>query len=478
MITINYRAIITGSVTLSLFLSGCRTVSSPSDPRHAWTPPAWEKKAEAEHRSWQSDRKIDIDSSSPITLTDLADIALTNNPSTREAWENARAAESAKRASAAKWYPAVTASGAFVRKKQVANQKVYDYDQMDYGPAVELTYLLFDFGGRAADVKEKLKLQIAANFLFNQAVQDLLLEVGSGYYSLYGAQASLISYEIDLRNARINLDAARQKFKAGVVSKLDVLQAESDYYRSSYSFENAKGQVKTAKANLANAMGVPPDTFFRIAVPDASPLRDVTRENITRVIEEALAQRPDIAGQMANVAAKEAAVAAANSDLWPSVDFEAGAGKNWHRYFNSSKVYGDDYNYTPVSLTASWDVFDGFDNLYKKRQAQYELRQERAKLVDAELNAGRDVWTKYYALKTAEKKYHASKAFLSSSKAYYDLALEGYRAGLKSMLDLTDAFGKLSDARSSMIDSRKDLYIAVIDLVHAMGRLNASERLQ
>ena len=122
-------------------------------------------------------------------------------------------------------------------------------------------------------------------------------------------------------------------------------------------------------------------------------------------------------------------------------------------------------------ITANWNVFDGFANINKVVQARAEARQEREKLRETEITASADVWIKYYAFKTATRKYSASKAYYNSSNASYQLALEAYSSGLKSMLDLIQAETDLSKARSSLIQSKKDLFQALVDLAHSLGAL-------
>lgn len=416
-----------------------------------------------------------MDFSKELSLADLADMALENNPSTKEAWANAKAYDARKKQAQSAWYPTVTASGYVIQKKQTGSNKAYNYNELDYGPAGKLTYLLFDLGGRSATVEEKTRVQLAANFQFNKAVQDLLVNVGKMYYALYSAEALVTAAEIDMENARVNLNAANDKFIAGVVSKLDLLQAESDYYNYLYALESAKGAVKTAKADLAEQIGVAPDEKFRIAIPERQAPLKIVKYTITEIIEYSLKRRPDISAARAQVLAKQAAVIAANSDLWPTVNFETNTERNLYYYHNSPKNYGDDFDYAAMYFTVSWDIFDGFNKLNIKRQAQYKLKEEREKLIEAELAASSDVWTKYFNYKTAVKKFGASASFLRSSKAYYELALEGYKAGLKSMLDLTNAFSNLSEARSKMIASKKDVFVSFIELVHAVGILNTKE---
>ena len=89
----------------------------------------------------------------------------------------------------------------------------------------------------------------------------------------------------------------------------------------------------------------------------------------------------------------------------------------------------------------------------------------------AELAASADVWTSYHTYETALQKYKFSSAFLKSSSAAYELALDSYKAGLKSILDLLTAESQLAQARSLQIAARQDAFTALANLAFSTGLL-------
>lgn len=458
-------------------LTGCRTLRAPSDFSDDWTPPKWVKAAKSKDKVWADIRaqEREVDVSKPLSVYELCEIALGNSPSTRQAWETARAAEAQKMQAQSAWYPKGTLATEIKREEIASSNDLNDNNFFQTSPSAAVSYLLFDFGGRMARVNGANQTLLAKDFLFNQSVQDLIRDVAKNYYELFSAKSSVIAAQADVDNAKTVFDAADQKFKAGVVSKLDVLQASSSYYSLLYSLEGAKGQVKTTQANLATVVGLPADTKYAIQEPSKELKAYLSKRNVSELIGKALYFRADVAAAKANVRAKEQAVWAANSDLWPSVNYQAGVTRDLYRQYNNEKHYADDYDYVPAGVTVTWDVFDGFNNLNKKRQAQAELRNEREKLRQTELAASADVWIKYYNYQTAIKKIKASTANLEASSSSYDLALEGYKAGLKSMLDLIQAQTDLSRARNEVIQAKKDMFTSLVELVHSIGAISAKD---
>jgi outer membrane protein TolC len=118
-------------------------------------------------------------------------------------------------------------------------------------------------------------------------------------------------------------------------------------------------------------------------------------------------------------------------------------------------------------------LFDGFQILSAKRIAQAQADSLQAQLQQAELAASADVWARYHNYETALQKYKFSTAFLNSAASSYNLALDSYKAGLKSILDLLNAESQLAQARSQQIASRQETFTALANLAYSTGLLEA-----
>ena len=472
---------------LLFFMTCCtaeaRIIQAPREANEEWEMPRKVSKAMAVDPVWDGIRAREMDFAEPLTLVQLIDIALSNNPSTRQAWELARAQDAVATQSNSAWYPKGTLKFNSDYQRTVANKRIDTLNQFSYGPGAEVTWLLLDFGGRSGSDQEARQTLLASNFQFNQSIQDVLLDTAKAYYDLYSARASVEAAKSDVQDANATYIAAQEKFNVGLVTRLDVLQAKSSYEDSLFNLEDARANLEDARANLAKVIGLPADTPFDIVEPTGEMPSGITGGDVTVMIEEALKQRPDVAAARSSLKAKEGAVKAANSDLWPTLTASGAADYNWYHDYGSLKrtvsIYNvhikEDYTYGG-GLEARWDIFDGFDNLFKKRQAQREMDAERQKLIQAELEASADVWSKYYSLKTSEKKFVYSEAYLDSAKESHELASEGYKAGLKSILDLLQSQSQLSQARSKYISARNDLFVSLVELLHATGSLHTQEK--
>jgi TolC family type I secretion outer membrane protein len=455
---------------IALTVSGCKTLSAPKRFNETWSSPSWEIQKSLSDATWYNLRNQQINTETPLDLNSLIDIALRKSPSLRQTWRQARAHQAALQQAQSKLYPQVDLGGTIKRTKSEGSTSSADKDELKYGPSADITYLLFDFGGREAAIQSAQEDLIGANYSFNQSIQDLLLAVEQAYYDLNSAKSSLAAAASNVEDTQKTYEVAQVRFEAGLAVKLDVLQAKSDLDNALYGLEEAKSDLKTAQANLAIALGLPADYCIDITPPSKEIPLGLDEVDITSLINEALALRPDISAQKAALRSKQAAVRAANATLLPSLSLGASGERNWYEDYENNRERSHDYD-LGASISLDWDIFDGFYNLSAKQQAQELAKLEEENLIAAELQASANVWISFFNYKTALKKLDYSQSFLESTRSSHELALESYKCGLGDILDVLDAQAKLAQARTQLISSQEDLYMALANLSHATGKL-------
>ena len=456
---------IAGSAAL---LAGCMSAQPPTTAAAPWTPP---KAAQNPDNIWDSVRAQTIDFSKPLTLAELADIALQNNPASRKAWNDARAA--AAQVSLARGYfmPTLVANAEASREKTMAEPDTFDSSFTKYGPGLQVNYLILNFGGgRKAAVEAALQTVYAANYSFNRSIQDILLAVETAYYGSISAKAGVQAAKANVKDAHTALEAAQIRKSAGAGTELEVLQAQAVYDQSLYGLASAQGQALIARGSLAQAIGAPADIELRVAEPTVNVADSLNTLDMRKLIDEALNRRPDIAALRATLAAKNAIVRAVGSELWPSLYFNGNATREYFKNLSGKDMQDSDWSYGG-GLSLQWTLFDGFQILSAKRIAQAQADSLQAQLQQAELAASAEVWARYHNYETALQKYKFSTAFLNSASSSYDLALDSYKAGLKSILDLLNAESQLAQARSQQIASRQETFTALANLAYSTGLL-------
>ena len=133
-------------IMLVFSVTGCRTIKAPSDPYETWVPPSWEKTSTSKDAVWEAIRQREIDPSKPLVLFELVDIAIGNNPTTRQAWANSRAASARVKQAQSEWYPQIEISAKGASQKKETDQDLNDIDNIYARPVENLLFFCLILG--------------------------------------------------------------------------------------------------------------------------------------------------------------------------------------------------------------------------------------------------------------------------------------------------------------------------------------------
>jgi outer membrane protein len=470
MISLNPRSVSMFVSALALAsLAGCLSAPKIENSSTPWTPPSRARSADT---VWTQVRQQKVDFTNDLTLAELSDMALQSNPATAKAWNDAKAA--AAQVDQAKGYfmPTITASAGETIQRVKAEPATYNQNFTKFNPGLQVNYLVINFGGgQKAAVEQALQTVYATDFAFNKSIQDVLLAVETAYYTLFSAEANIEAAQASVKDARSVLDATQERQKQGLGTALDVLQTQALYNQSLFNLASAQGALASARGSLAQTVGLPADVEIHVAAPAYDLPEAVKEADLKQMIDDSLERRPDIASIRASVAASRAAITVAGAYLWPSLYLNGSVTRNYYNIKEMPNLQDRDWTYNGT-LSIQWPLFDGFQTLSKKRAARAQAESAVAQLKQAELAASADVWSRYHAYGAAIQKYKYSAAFVKSASAAYELALESYTAGLKSILDLLDAESKLAQARSLDVATREEFFTALAALAHAAGVLD------
>jgi outer membrane protein len=403
-----------------------------------------------------------------LSLLNIVDIALRNNPETAAAWAQARSAAAAYESNKASYYPQVglTAGTGYVRGH--SDNGATAFTQRDSLGTLGLNWLIYDFGGREAALDEAREALIAADWSHNTIIQIIIFEVERAYYNYVTAKALLEAQQATYKEAETNMEASKDRHHAGVATIADVLQAKTALAQSKLALDSLQGQIQTTRGTLATAMGLPANTPYDIVVPKQEiPLKE-TLEKVENYLAQAEKKRPDLAAARAQVRQAGANVRKVKAQAYPSINGTADYGNT---YYGTTSLYKDNYS---GGLLLSVPIFTGFSQRHNEEQARADEETAQARLNSLKQQVVLEVWTSYYNLKTAEQRVRTSQDLLNSATESYQVALGRYKAGVGSILDLLSAQSALEGARAQRVQANADWYVSLAALARDTGTLTAS----
>ena len=422
----------------------------------------------------------------PLELPVLIEVALEQNPTTRSAWQAAKAAAARVGERMAPYYPEVGFEGfggvtkdveAFPERRAIVREQIVR-------PELRVSYTLLDFGRRSAAADEARRLLTAANFSFNREIQRVIYEVEASFYGYDAARALEAAAAQNLELAQSVRSDVGRRLDLGLSTRPDYLLAKQVEARAVYDLESSKVGVNNSRAKLALSMGLPANTPLNAVELFDEPIPDELDQEVEAMIDIALGERPDLQAQVANLRASEARLAKAKADFFPTIGLEGGYGGQWWDYGLSGgpsqliqpgpRIQSLDSVYEAL-VVIEWPLFEGFSRLNRVRQARADRERERQRLRALELEATNEVWSVYYDYKAAYRKYDYGIALLAASNEAYAATLEAFDAGLSTIDDLLRAESDLAAARYTLIGARSELLSTSARLGFVLGNIRTTD---
>lgn len=403
--------------------------------------------------------------SEELTLSDLMQISLCTNPSLSAQYMGVKASEAGLGASRAEYLPSVKLTGSGNITGERLQGEHYTQGE-PYSGKAEASWLLFDFGGRGARVDRTRAYLEAANYTYNAALQELVLSVQTSYLNLLAAQESLVSAKASLDTYKQSYNEAQKRYKLGMVSLSDKLQARTRYEQALLTVVQAENRVKQYGGELAILINLSPDTNIKLSKPRFDKqTTQIENDNVQELMKEALANRPEIQAQNSSQQAGKANLYEAKTQLLPTLSATASASynDNWKHH----SLYGAGNS---AGLTLSWPIFSGFANTYQIQQAAYQYKQTQEEGQELKRRVENQVWAAYQNYKTAVRSYEISQTVLESAEENHRVAFRYYEVGKGDILNLLAAVSDLADARQNKITAFYSVLLSKASLYRSIGK--------
>ena len=334
------------------------------------------------------------------------------------------------------------------------------------GASVGLTWALFDFGQRSANLREARLALSAAMATQGNALLDGIREMLRLYGEAAVAAAALEATTETEASAARTAAAARARYQAQVGSQIDRLQAETALAQASLERVRAQSTWENARGALALALGGRIDQSLRMAQWTSWASGNESIPALTELQTESQQQHPRLRALRDQIASLDARMEASRAQNRGDVSLSAstGSSRNWGAAGQGSIPTGS------VSLVASIPLFNG-------KQAQAQLAQILAEKSarEADLEAARrevdnQLWQAHQAMQTSRQRLQTTARLLASADKAFEVAHGRYRAGVGTMLELLNAQASLADARRQRVEAQIEQLTARAQLGLAAGR--------
>lgn len=463
------------AVTSAMIVAGCKVgpnYKAPTTQLSAtWTEPLGRGPTTqpiVNTRWWQTFGDPELDS--------LIERAANANLDLRLATSRIREARAVRRFVKADLYPQVNVGGAYSHNRNsigafsgtgggtiAAPSTGTEFNL--YNAGFDAAWELDVFGGIRRNVEAAtadLQAQYEAR---NNTLVSLLAETAFNYVQLRGQQERLRIANDNLHAQEQSLELTRTKFRAGLISDLNVSQAEAQVQSTAAQIPSIETSIRQSIHLIEILLAQQPGALSaELTAPKAIP--GTPPEIPVGLPSDLLRRRPDVRAAERSLAAATARVGVAVADLYPKFNLTGTLGTQATEpgnLFNSSSIF---YSIGPG---ISWPVFDAGRiraniDIANARQEQAFLQWEQAVLQSLS-----DTEVALVAYTQEQARYQRLTASVEANQRSVATATQLYERGLGDFLNVLQAQTALFAAQDAQVISRQTITTNLVQLYKALG---------
>jgi len=314
---------------------------------------------------------------------------------------------------------------------------------------------------RRAYEASKAQLQFSVDD-FQVVLQAAQAEVAQDYFTIRSldAQDAILGRNVDTFRKQVAL--TQTQFKTGLVSQLDVVQAQAQLNATISQEVDVRRQRADLEHAVAILLGRPPAEF---ALP-VKPLELAPPVIPVGLPSDLLRQRPDVAQAEENLIAANAQIGVATSQFYPAVHLTGAAGFESIDLQHALDWQNRMWSFGP---SVSFPVFLGGQLESNLAQAKARYNELLANYRTAVLGAFRDVEDSLTDLHLRADEAQAQELAVQASRDYVRLSQVQYQRGLVNYLTVIDADRTLLANELSAAQILNQRLNATVLLIKALG---------
>ncbi len=449
-------------------------------------------KADTDKRK-DSFRKTIAKKNLPLTIEEVEKLVEKNNPSLQALSLQVEQAKSKLLAAISSWYPTIDLTANGLPQYLVGDQ----YSNPDYSAnpetrssqwktafSAKVKWNLID-PARAPQIASARDNLEKSRESYQIKLRDLRLEALIRFFELQRADRGVTISQKSRQVSRISLDDAKIKFKAGVASKFEVLEAETQLSRDQRNLNKSLRDQMIAQNALSVLLELPPN----VVPVSSSRLRAIGKwkTSLEESITSAYTYREELDRLILDISINNSKANEALAAIQPVFSLE--------NTFSTSRTQGQlrvvepiekDYSYeasNTIGITASWRVFDGGNaralyrfNKQKAKEVEYSMVSERGKIRQEVEESYLNLRAATQDIMTTKREVLSQREVLRLSRLRYKAGVSNQREVVNSQRDLTLAEVNYADAISSYNISLAQLRRRTgLDAIKACGALGVSE---
>ncbi|MEB3202244.1 MAG: TolC family protein [Synechococcus sp.] len=392
----------------------------------------------------------------PLGLLDVENLAEVNNPNLKAIASQVDQAQSNLRAQIALWYPSLNLEAnslpgftTGVARTQLADGSTTksSTDRWDLAASLTASWALINPQrtptiAAARDQFEKAKFQYVI------ALRDLRLQAASTYFDLQQSDDQVRIGQESVRASIVSLRDAKARFQAGVSTKLEVLEAETQLARDQQLLTNALATQSIVRRSLAALIDLPQNVTP--TAKDPARVVGLWQPSLQESIVAAYTFREELDQALLDISIANSQANLAIGSVQPFLNIFAAFSS---RVFNGNDpgqgagpgADGNKYD-TAIGLNLSWRLFDGGAAAAQSRQNKQLAQENTLRFAQRRDGIRLEVEESFYELEKNNRNIVTTSREVISAREALRLARLRFQAGVTTQREVVDNQRDLTQA--------------------------------
>jgi len=347
---------------------------------------------------------------------------------------------------------------------EMIKQKGVRTDNLNAG--AQLNWTLFD-GLRMFAAKSRLNQQEEASGLYLKVeIENIVSQVIGVYFNVVRILQQIKVLEENIKIYEDRELIAKTRFDIGSASRLDFLQAKVDRNEKLSEILSLKEEYNTSIADLNRLMGKTDFTDYNLT-DSVTIAYSPTYEDLRKTV---LTNNSEINLSNKYTGIFESTVREMQSQRFPQLDLNVNY--NFSRIENEAgfTLLNDNRGLT-TGVILSWNLFNGFNTGREIQNAKLNLQSTQLLLADTRSKIDRDLFVAFNRFQSEKEILQLEESNLEFARENVTVALEAYRLGSISGLQLKEAQNSYESSFSRLVEARYRTKLSETELMRLNGEL-------
>ena len=329
-----------------------------------------------------------------------------------------------------------------------------------------INWTIFD-GTTMFQTKNRLEEQEKMAFAQNDAViQNTVAQIGFEFYTVALEQIRLNLFKENISLSEDRLEIAKNKFELGKVAKAEFLQAQVDLNNDKSNYLIQQQRLATSKTTLNEllARDVTLD-FYVVFDPELNISLDYDELKTSMQ-----SSNPELIASLYDMNATRLVEKEIKGERLPIIGLNGG-----YNYAKSEAEAGQllsrkstGFNY---GISASWQLFNGFNVNRRVQNAKILAENSSLNYEAIKLNLDKALYSTYINYQNNIQLHKMEEQNREVARENNEIAIERYRVGTSSPLELREAQINLLEANLRFLNAAYSIKTGEIDLLMLSGKI-------